>query len=89
MGAENGVGASAASLLLSVDVAQRFGQVDDFEALDWVSLDLFKLTRCSVVEGLGGPGLVWKQLLCRVMSGSKWASAMAHSVFEKACDTRT
>ena len=89
MSAENGVGASAASLLLSVDVAQRFGQVDDFEALNWVSLDLFELTRSSVVEGLGGPGLVGKQLFCRVMSKSEWASAMAHAFFEKASDTRT
>jgi len=88
LGAENGVGASAVSFLLGVDVAQRCGEIHDFKALDGLSVfiggsERFELARSSVVEGLGGPGLVGEQLLCRMISGSKWASTVAHTFLEK------
>jgi hypothetical protein len=89
LSAENGVGASAAPLLLSVDIAQRLAEIHDFEALDGVSSQWFELAGGSVVEGLGGPGLVGEQLLCRVISGSEWASTVSHTVVEKRCHTRT
>jgi hypothetical protein len=86
LSAENGIRTCTQSLLASVNVTQRLGEIHDSEPLRRLFANRLEVCGSSDIEGLGCPRLVGEKLSRWVIPLPKRFSCVTHTPIEHLCD---